>query len=317
MRLIDTQLKMLRDTAVRRGFTLTELLVVIGIIIALIALLIPALAHVRKKGKEKEAEAQLVGISESLNTYHTTFGAYPGPMATPFTASKTGKVLSGSQNMLMGLSYTIYPGTPPNTLQISASFSVDPTTASGPNNLAVVSPTGAPEHLKPFYTVSPSKITPAATTTPTTTYVNGGFKGIDTTVNNTFKFPVLLDTYPDALPILYYRRSPGVSFPVASDNMQAGDAAYYLQDNLEYTKGKLEAGGTPGTPGTGMVYDQAVQKDSQGNPTTYRALKSKDLENFARDSGANVRAKGGYMLISAGADRLYGGIPDPDPAKTT
>jgi len=290
--------------AVCRGFTLTELLVVVGIIIALVALLIPALSHVRKKGRDKEAESMLTGLAQALQTYHTTFGAYPGPMSPGATASVSTKGMSGAQNMLLGLSYTMYDSAqaPAGSLALGSGYSVDPTNAKGPVNLANRGPTGAYEQLNSFFTVTARNVSPPSPGVPPT-WPAGGFPGIAPGAGNNFNFPVLVDTYPDALPILYYRRSPGVSMPVAADNNNA-PAGYFLRDNLEYTNGKL-------TTANGTLYDQLAM-NAAGAPSPGQALRSKDLQKYASDSGTPPNARGGFMLISAGADRLYGCGPDPE-----
>jgi len=313
MRLINRQCRVLQALASRRGFTLTELLVVIGIIIALVALLIPALAHVRRKGRDAEARAQLQGIAEALETYHSTFGAYPGPAAQPYTSSgNPQKVLSGSQNMLLGLSFALYPPgfTLLDPVPVPTGGFADPTIPQGPINYGVTGPTGASPQLKPFYSVTAKNISSPLPGTKPPAWPPGGFGGVDTNVNN-FKFPVPIDTYPDALPILYYRRSPGVTVPVAGADTTF-TSAYCLRDNEEYTKAKL-------VTAQGNVYDQTVTNPAGWNPTD-KTLRVKDLEDFASDGGLPARARGGFILVSAGADRLYGSsgkeIQVPPPGKS-
>jgi prepilin-type processing-associated H-X9-DG protein len=62
----------------RVGFTLVELLVVIGIIVVLIAVLMPALAKVRKHAQEVHCAANLRSIGQALTMYTQQYGCYPG-----------------------------------------------------------------------------------------------------------------------------------------------------------------------------------------------------------------------------------------------
>ena len=65
--------------ASRRGaFTLVELLVVVGIIAVLIAILMPALAKVRKHAQELHCAANLHSIGQALTMYVAQYRYYPG-----------------------------------------------------------------------------------------------------------------------------------------------------------------------------------------------------------------------------------------------
>ncbi len=64
----------------RPGFTLVELLVVIGIIVILIGLLLPAVKHVRLASYGASTSAQIAAISTAIQEYYNDFNAYPGPL---------------------------------------------------------------------------------------------------------------------------------------------------------------------------------------------------------------------------------------------
>lgn len=62
----------------KKGFTIVELLTVMGVIAVLIGLLVPALALVKDYSKRIQQRAQFHGIDVGLEIYKTEFGSYPG-----------------------------------------------------------------------------------------------------------------------------------------------------------------------------------------------------------------------------------------------
>lgn len=61
----------------RRGFTLLEVLLVVGILVALAAIAVPQLIGVAEGAKLDEAQIQANAISDALNLYHTHTGQFP------------------------------------------------------------------------------------------------------------------------------------------------------------------------------------------------------------------------------------------------
>ena len=79
----------------RRGFTLVELLVVIGIVVLLAALGLPMILRAYKSGNKMRSRADLEVIATALNAYKQDFGDYPR-VPTPNTgAAVLAKALIG------------------------------------------------------------------------------------------------------------------------------------------------------------------------------------------------------------------------------
>jgi hypothetical protein len=163
---------------------------------------------------------------------------------------------------------------------------------------------------KPFYTFTAKEISPGLTTT---TWDYAGITG----PTAGWKAPVILDKYGDQLPILYFRKSPGidgtgtvsnnavttqntpaivgVNPPAAGTNF---DASYYLNENSAYT-----ADGTTLTSPSSTQFQQG-NYTSNGKQFTYSANTMATL--ISNINGSTATAHGGYALISAGYDRYYG-----------
>ena len=70
-----------------RGFTLVELLVVVGIIALLIGILIPVASGVRKRGYEVRTKALIAKITAGCHAYYNDWRAYPGIIDEPQVAT--------------------------------------------------------------------------------------------------------------------------------------------------------------------------------------------------------------------------------------
>ena len=94
-----------RAVSVRRpsGFSLTEMLVVIGIIALLIGILLPALSRVQDRARKTQTENLLQEFSKACETFYQQFGFYPGIVPEAILNSTDTPQISGTENALLHL----------------------------------------------------------------------------------------------------------------------------------------------------------------------------------------------------------------------
>lgn len=84
-----------------RGFSITELLVVIGIIVLLVGLLLPALAAAQQKARAVTTTGTTEQFALACESFHQKFGFYPGVVPENILASDP--KISGTENALLHL----------------------------------------------------------------------------------------------------------------------------------------------------------------------------------------------------------------------
>lgn len=67
----------------KRGFTVIEILVVIGIIVVLTAIILPSLMGVKAKNRDTERIADIADIQMALAQYKNKYGVYPDNLDVP------------------------------------------------------------------------------------------------------------------------------------------------------------------------------------------------------------------------------------------
>jgi type II secretory pathway pseudopilin PulG len=70
---------------ISQGFTLVELLVVIGIIIILVGILLPVISKIRYAAYGADTQNEISQISSACSSYYSTYHAYPGPFSNDDT----------------------------------------------------------------------------------------------------------------------------------------------------------------------------------------------------------------------------------------
>jgi len=258
----------------RTGFTIIELLVVIGIIIILMGILLPVVKKVRYAAYTADTQNEISQISNACSQYYSTFHAYPGPLpdsmigtltstTSPITASSfqtyslelytsgatppysllgTTYTFTGTENLVLGLLGGLRIDTAKGILALA------PTEVGlGPLNLNYNPSTG--QFLNPGRT--PSFLTTGSTylmwcqgatgsVTQSTTYQpsltpNVFTDGSQTPANDS-PIPEFVDRYPSPgpLPILYLRARIGAKGIVSDGTTAVVDPSTGLPANYEY-----------------------------------------------------------------------------------
>jgi len=87
-----------------RAFTITELLVVIGIIVVLVGILLPALSAVRQQALRTGSEGTMNEFAKACDIYQTDHNNYPGVLPDDvISALPAAGRLSGTENALLAL----------------------------------------------------------------------------------------------------------------------------------------------------------------------------------------------------------------------
>lgn len=345
----------------RRGFTLTEILVTIGIIVLLIALVVPVVSRVRTQALRASVQSQISGIAAAVERYHADFRAYPGPLSNDqIYQDDTARVnlyqvvgtgtnplpnqdrITMSENLVLGLLgglRRIPPGTGSGAGQIVFDHN---TVGQGPGNLNPRQPrkySPYAEALQLSWTDSQPSSGAENTPAPLSgIYVDDASLSRATDVMDS-PIPEFVDRFNNPMPILYLRARTGAP-GIIGDVDGEGTAAlqYDIEQIIGYTgqTGANESIGVGKTLGRGEYKPTALAPTEplhhglrrpidqsasikKGDATYQYPLNAvpyfQDPTIRPTDTGSinatgTPRKKNGFILISAGPDRVYGTYDD-------
>lgn len=325
-----------------RGFTLTELLVVIGIVVVLIGILIPTISVVRKGAYGAKSQQMISQLATAIEAYHMDYRAYPGPIHNNNVGrvNASGILLVGggnvdasngvtmSENLFLGLSGGLQLNTGTGVI-----FFAPADVTKGPRVLtAVGTKTNALAHA--------NYVQDMPFTKPNATNDAWRFSDNIGQANDT-NIPEYVDGYTAPLPILYLRARSGarpslnLAAQGSTENAVITDGAtvtqrtraqYELEQIFGYTGSDIGEGkdaskkklytNVANWPRHGLRSVDLVSSILQnppnnlsyaypydaygyfGNPTSYSGAPDRKF--------SDPRQKDGYILISAGPDRIYG-----------
>lgn len=277
----------------RRGFTMVEMLTVIGIIVVLIAILLPVIAKVRVQALVASTQAEINTLAASIEKYRADQGAYPGPIPNSAFANgtaagfndSTGKPITMTENMVLGLC----GGWDPPVSGTGSATYVEASVGLGPMMHTTV--LSKRRRYAPYIDPQPGVMTP-----PMTWSQGTGKTGISDS-----NVPEFMDRMPDpdrnnALlvgnPIVYIRANVGNPGIVSTDNSTQYNVTM-LSPYFPYTNTT--------TPGKG------ISTTDYPSPTGNSSAAAGYQAYFAHPTIAGApRAKDAYLLISAGPDDVYG-----------
>ncbi len=268
----------------RQGFTLVELLVVIGIIVVLLSITIPTVRRIRIANYGALTSAQIVMLSGAIEQYYQTFNSYPGPLPDEELLGNT---------KAPGVIQT-YTGTENLTLALLGGL--DSTTAApqkynsklvgrGPASLNIKKP----RQYEPFLDQKAAGLDQVQVASKWVSWKLRPGEVTDRTKYTDTEIPEFLDRWPDsdAMPILYIRARPGGDgvMPVVAANVAAYQPNQLTHYNFPTFNPASTACNTPPPPFTAW--------------RAYFSVPQSGIGTFIS------RNKDQYMLISAGADRKY------------
>lgn len=304
------------------GFTLIELMVVIGIIVLLAAILLPVVSKVRTNAYDVSTQSQMQRIMQACQQYFHDFNAYPGPvpnaqlvgapnppsvaLSIPWQNGGTPvTTLTSSENLVLGLFGFLNP-----PAAVGGSPMLNDTSA---NPGVLVTPPHDVLNLNPL---RPAKYTyldyVANELSPGNTSKLESMAGA---MPSDSVIPEFIDRFPDAMPILYMRANVGTSAVISTSaalgQYDANELSPYAcnirlttgvdPEVLSYTSStnnymaKLNSDMLDGELAKPFIdYDGTTTSGNYdgwlSNPNIAGAAKGKD----------------GFVLIAPGKDRTYG-----------
>lgn len=289
----------------RRAFTLTELLVAIGIIAILIAILLPALSKVIGKAKRTQTESTLQEFAKACDAFQQEFGFYPG--IVPEAVLAADPKISGMENALLHLMGGAIDQDDPQYASFGGAWS-EITFGSGPNAFSIKvnkneigkGPRMAGKQFPPFFAPKSSELQAAEQV----------YSGSDYPFS--MELPDLLDAWGQ--PVAYFRAMRDSGPLVGAANVGQYSAAPLAPYVTNVTAlGEL-----------GKSQAQSLFNVTNDVPRTLaqilRSVAFKGGASAATDDPLNGTARGRYAIISPGPDGIYfastevlGGGSNPTP----
>ncbi len=272
-------------TSLRRGFTLTELLVAIGIIAILIAILLPALSKVIGKAKVTQTQSTMQDFAKACDAFQQEFGFYPGIVPEPILAIDP--KISGTENALLHLMGGAVDQDDPQYSSFGSGWT-EISFGSGANTFKIKvnkdeigkGPRISGKQYSPFFAPKQTELQPAKQT-----YSSGGYA-------ISADLPDLTDAWGQ--PIIYLRALRDTGPLVGT----ADTAQYTFNTILPYVDGVIELGDLGKSQETSLL---VVASDKN-------ATLAQIIRNPAFGAGNAPLAgtpRGRYAILSAGPDGIF------------
>ena len=280
----------LQSQSHRRGFTLVELLVAIGIIMVLIGILLPALGKVSTKAKMTSTTATMNEFAKACDVFYTQFGYYPGIVPESYLANTPNAPISGTENALLHLMGGAIRNDDPNYANASGTVLTftGPTGSAPPTILIKVNPIDIGKgpriegkQYDPFFTPKDAQLKIAVGQ-----------------VGQTLPLPDLLDAWGQPIGYIRSSRPTGLMTGTVTDNPQ-----FFINPLFPYFN----------STGLGdLAIDQTANSvfyaGTTANKNEYLAqlIRHPAMGSFAVLGDARAGTpRGKYFLFSAGSDGIY------------
>ena len=280
----------LQSQSHRRGFTLVELLVAIGIIMVLVGILLPALGKVSTKAKATATTATMNEFAKACDVFYTQFGYYPGIVPENYLANTPNAPISGTENALLHLMGGAIRNDDPNYAAAAGTVLtfIGPTGSAPATILIKVNPIDIGKgpriegkQYDPFFTPKDAQLKIAVGQ-----------------VGQTLPLPDLLDAWGQPIGYIRSSRPTGLMTGAVADNPQ-----FFIEPLLPYFN----------STGLGdLAIDQTANcvfyAGSTLNKQEYLAqlIRHPAMGSFALLSDAKAGTpRGKYFLFSAGPDGIF------------
>jgi prepilin-type N-terminal cleavage/methylation domain-containing protein len=323
-----------------RGFTLIELMVVIGIIVLLAAILMPVVSRVRQQAFNTNTQSQMQRIMQACESYYHDFNAYPGPIPNSQLANVIGAKLTltttgggsvgpitSSENLVLGLFGLLNPQTSGGAPLYNGNATAQTTVLPPAHDVLSLNPL----HPASYHYIDyvPEELSTGSTPSGLTVNLlyaagSGSAAPTDTLV------PEFVDRFSDPMPIIYTRAYVGnPGFAAAYNSAAVTPAPQYNWLELGPYGSNLLSSQGGGTWQLFTEQNQTTMYTTFTTGTTWPDTNAVSYNDFWPSGwtpgspwpagnyyyanpniAGSVRGKDGFILIDAGLDRTYGTLDD-------